>query len=155
MGNICFMHHGVIIANELLTLCEKMYKGEICLDTHHEFIKCLENYMHNNFDIILVAIPHENGFQEWSEEHGDYFEMFQKDNRLFVQLKPNAKTDALRKRFRSVLPYESLKMFIDCEPQLIQLAQNEEKILSNKKYPNTFASPLQSASDEANIRARG
>lgn len=127
MSKVMFYEDGLVIANELLTLSEKTGKRQLDLEDHFEFVKYLASYMESMFGIRLVVMPHEDGFLEWSKEHGDYFTMFKKDKNCFVKLKDDVHPDTIRRRFRAMLPYESCKAFIDNEQKLVDIVSEREK----------------------------
>ena len=126
---VYFITDGCVIANELLTISEKMGKRQISMDIHEEYVKDLIDYMAKTFNKRFVVIPDEDGLMEWSKEHGDYFDIFkQEDKEWFVKIKDGVEPETLRKRFRAGLPYESWKTFIINEPKLMGLVVQKEKV---------------------------
>lgn len=115
-----FINNGTAIANELLTLTEKVGIRQIDLDIDEEYMRNVADYMMKNFNIQLIVLPDEEGFLEWSKENHDLFEIKQKDGKYFAKLKGGVDSAVLRKYFRGNISYELLKAFVATEEKLIE-----------------------------------
>ena len=122
-----FINNGKIIANELITLNDKIGVKQISFEDHQAYIDELVEYAYKNLNISINVVPCKDGFEQWSKQNHDYFEVFKQDNKWYIRIKDGIKNFDLRRYFRAPLNYEILKTIKGTEQKLIEIVTKKEQ----------------------------
>ena len=122
---------GLVIANELITLSEKVgirkISGEQNLEYEKSLYKCAED---KNISLIILPEYDTYGIEGWvndNDSNNQKFLEFQSNaGDFFVKIKDGVSTQDLRRKYRVSLPYDVLKLFLATEEDLICITSNIE-----------------------------